>query len=470
MYFKKLEMHGFKSFAEPVVIEFNQGITCIVGPNGSGKSNISDAIRWVLGEQSPKMLRGGKMEEVIFAGTSSRKSRGMAEVTLVIDNEDGSLPIDYKEVAITRRMFRSGESEYHINGNQCRLRDIRELIMDTGIGVDGYSIIGQGKISDILSSRTESRREIFEEAAGIVLYRTKKAEAERKLAATNANMDRVRDIIGEIEGRIDGLREDSAKAQEYIRLRDRYKKLEINITLQNIESLEHKQEYLKDDLNELNTEIGNESSRKEELENNLQTFSSRSDELESSVAMSREKLMKAVEELNAAVKKNEVGRERLGAVVRDIERLKAELLLLEEKQEKENQEAVQCRQRKAELDRRLEDAQNNLREKIDVSSSIADEMTAVSEKIDKCKNEIFDATNVITSGKAEISSLERLQDTLDKMRIAILEEKNSGDDDNKDALDRLNSIKREKENAEEALESIREEIRIKREKSVRKQE
>ena len=180
--------------------------------------------------------------------------------------------------------------------------------------------------------------------------------------------------------------------------------------------------------------------------------------------------MKAVEELNAAVKKNEVGRERLGAVVRDIERLKAELLLLEEKQEKENQEAVQCRQRKAELDRRLEDAQNNLREKIDVSSSIADEMTAVSEKIDKCKNEIFDATNVITSGKAEISSLERLQDTLDKRRIAILEEKNSGDDDNKDALDRLNSIKREKENAEEALESIREEIRIKREKSVRKQE
>jgi len=165
MYFKKIEMHGFKSFAEPVTIDFSSGITCIVGPNGSGKSNISDAIRWVLGEQSPKMLRGGKMEEVIFSGTSSRKSRGMAEVTLVIDNAEGTLPIDYKEVALTRRMFRSGESEYHINGNQCRLRDIRELIMDTGIGVDGYSIIGQGKISEILSNKTESRREIFEEAA-----------------------------------------------------------------------------------------------------------------------------------------------------------------------------------------------------------------------------------------------------------------------------------------------------------------
>ncbi len=174
MYFKRIEMHGFKSFAEPVVIDFHEGVTCIVGPNGSGKSNISDAIRWVLGEQSPKMLRGGKMEEVIFAGTASRKSRGMAEVTLVIDNAAGILDIDYNEVAITRRMYRSGESEYLINNNQCRLRDIKELIMDTGIGVDGYSIIGQGKIAEIVSNKPESRREIFEEAAGVVMYKSKK--------------------------------------------------------------------------------------------------------------------------------------------------------------------------------------------------------------------------------------------------------------------------------------------------------
>jgi len=176
LYFKRIELHGFKSFADPVSIEFHEGITCIVGPNGSGKSNISDAIRWVLGEQSPKMLRGGKMEEVIFAGTASRKSRGMAEVTLVIDNSTGVLPIDYAEVAITRRMYRSGESTYSINNNPCRLRDIRELIMDTGIGVDGYSLIGQGKISEIVSNKPESRREIFEEAAGIVKYRSKKEE------------------------------------------------------------------------------------------------------------------------------------------------------------------------------------------------------------------------------------------------------------------------------------------------------
>lgn len=146
MLFKRLELNGFKSFADPVTIDFTEGITCIVGPNGSGKSNISDALRWVLGEQSPKMLRGGKMDEVIFAGTQNRKAKGMAEVTLVIDNSDHSLPIDYAEVAITRRMYKSGESEYLINKNICRLKDIRELIMDTGIGVEGYSIIGQGRL------------------------------------------------------------------------------------------------------------------------------------------------------------------------------------------------------------------------------------------------------------------------------------------------------------------------------------
>ena len=200
MFFKRLELNGFKSFADPVTIDFTQGITCIVGPNGSGKSNISDAIRWVLGEQSPKMLRGGKMEEVIFAGTQSRKAKGMAEVTLVIDNSDHSLPIDYSEVAITRRMYRSGEGEYLINKNICRLKDIRELIMDTGIGVEGYSVIGQGRIADIVSNKMDSRREIFEEAAGVVKYKTKKSEAERKLESADVNLSRVSDIIVEIEG------------------------------------------------------------------------------------------------------------------------------------------------------------------------------------------------------------------------------------------------------------------------------
>ncbi len=456
MYFKKIEMHGFKSFAEPVVIEFNEGITCIVGPNGSGKSNISDAIRWVLGEQSPKMLRGGKMEEVIFSGTSSRKSRGMAEVTLVIDNEDGSLPIDYKEVAITRRMFRSGESEYHINGNQCRLRDIRELIMDTGIGVDGYSIIGQGKISEILSNKTESRREIFEEAAGIVMYRTKKAESERKLASTSANMERVRDIIGEIEGRIDGLREDSIKAKEYIELRDKYKELEINIVLKNIENLELKNEYMKDDLAELQVGIDRSKEAKAELEKTLAEYSSKSETLESISVETREKLLVAIDELNVMVNKGQVDKERLAAIEENTTRLHNEIRVLTEKKEKELEGSTEYRQKKEQLDAKLIEVRRALREKIAGYEQLSDEMAALMSQADKFKNDMFELTGGINSAKAEINSLQMLQETLERRQNSLLEEKGSGDDNNRETLDQLNNIKKEKKEIEEALEELKE--------------
>ncbi|MBE7055583.1 MAG: chromosome segregation protein SMC, partial [Ruminococcaceae bacterium] len=184
MYLKRIELQGFKSFADKTVIEVHQGVTAIVGPNGSGKSNISDAVRWVMGEQSAKTLRGGKMEDVIFAGTQKRKPLGYAEVSLVLDNSTRFLPCDYNEVEITRRVFRSGESEYMINRTACRLKDINELLMDTGLGRDGYSIVGQGKIAEIVSSKGEERRQIFEEAAGISKYRYRKNEAERKLSHT----------------------------------------------------------------------------------------------------------------------------------------------------------------------------------------------------------------------------------------------------------------------------------------------
>ena len=335
MYFKRLEMHGFKSFAEPSVIEFHEGVTCIVGPNGSGKSNISDAIRWVLGEQSPKMLRGGKMEEVIFSGTASRKSRGMAEVTLVIDNSEGILPIDYNEVAITRRMYRSGESEYLINNNQCRLRDIRELIMDTGIGVEGYSIIGQGKISEIVSSKPESRREIFEEAAGVVLYKSKKAESERKLSSATANLDRVNDIIGEIEDRIDGLREDSVKAEEYLRLRDRFRELEINITLRNIEKLEESNNAVREDMTRLAETIEELSARKRELDQKIEKSRAENENLEQLASQARDKLLASVEEINKLTNKSQLDAERLNSIDRDLARVGEEISLLSEKEERE---------------------------------------------------------------------------------------------------------------------------------------
>ncbi len=455
MYFKKIEMHGFKSFAEPVSIEFNKGITCIVGPNGSGKSNISDAIRWVLGEQSPKMLRGGKMEEVIFSGTSSRKSRGMAEVTLVIDNEDGSLPIDYKEVAITRRMFRSGESEYHINGNQCRLRDIRELIMDTGIGVDGYSIIGQGKISDILSNKTESRREIFEEAAGIVMYRTKKAESERKLAATGANMERVRDIIGEIEGRIDGLREDSIKAKEYLQLRDRYKELEINIILKNIENLELKNEYMKDDLAELQLAVDNAKENKAELEKKLAEYSSKAETLETISVETREKLLEAIDKLNVMVNKEQIDKERLFAIDENAERLTVEIDQLKSKKQAEEEGSVEYIKRKDELDHQLAQVKRQLQEKVSGYEQLSEEMALLMEQSDKYRNDMFELSNAVSTAKAEINSLQMLQETLDRRQNVLLQEKDTGEDSNREVLDRLNRIRNDRKQLEEDIEDLK---------------
>lgn len=234
MYLKSLEMQGFKSFADKISMEFGTGITAVVGPNGSGKSNISDAIRWVMGEQSAKSLRGGNMQDVIFAGTQKRKPLGFAEVSLCIDNSDKKLAIDYEEVIITRRVFRSGESEYFINKSSCRLKDIHELFMDTGVGREGYSIIGQGKIAEIISSKAEDRRQIFEEASGITKYRYRKEEAERKLARTHENVMRVSDIITELELQLEPLRQQSEKAKKFLNLREQLKILEVNVSLENI--------------------------------------------------------------------------------------------------------------------------------------------------------------------------------------------------------------------------------------------
>ncbi|MBR3795129.1 MAG: chromosome segregation protein SMC [Clostridia bacterium] len=226
MRLKRLEIYGFKSFADRTVVVFDQGITGIVGPNGSGKSNLSDAVRWVLGEQSAKALRGGKMEDVIFNGTQKRKRLGYCEVSLVFENEDHALPVDFTEVMITRRVYRSGDGEYYINKTACRLRDIIELFRDTGVGKEGYSIIGQGRIGEILSQKSEDRRGIFEEAAGIVKYRTRKEESEKRLANMRDNLSRVEDIISELESQLEPLAKASETARHYLALRDELRVLE----------------------------------------------------------------------------------------------------------------------------------------------------------------------------------------------------------------------------------------------------
>ncbi len=237
MYLKSLEMHGFKSFPDKITLDFDKGMTGVVGPNGSGKSNIGDAVRWVLGEQSSKSLRGGKMEDVIFAGTQMRKSVGFASVTLNIDNSDRALSVESDVVSVTRKLYRSGDSEYIINGEQVRLKDIVELFMDTGLGKDGYSIIGQGRIADIVSGKSTERREIFEEAAGISKFRYKKAEAERKLSAAEDNILRLTDILGELEGRVGPLKNQSEKAKKYLLLRDQRKALEVSLWVSKLDEL-----------------------------------------------------------------------------------------------------------------------------------------------------------------------------------------------------------------------------------------
>ena len=274
MYLKRLEMYGFKSFADKTVLDFMQGITTVIGPNGSGKSNISDCIRWVLGEQSLKSLRGAKSEDIIFAGTQNRKSLGFAEASLVFDNSDSKLPIEYNEVIVTRRIYRSGESGYFINKTPCRLKDVLELFMDTGIGKDGYSIIGQGKIDEILSNKSEDRRHIFEEAAGIVKYRTRKAESEKKLEQTKLNLLRINDIISEIESNIGPLKIQSEKAKKFLDLREKLKNIEVGLFLYNIDDYKNKIQEIKENIDIFETQkvkevehLNNKQLDKENLKN-----------------------------------------------------------------------------------------------------------------------------------------------------------------------------------------------------------
>lgn len=449
-------MQGFKSFAEPVTIEFDKGITCVVGPNGSGKSNISDAIRWVLGEQSPKMLRGGKMEDIIFAGTSSRKSRGMAEVTLVIDNSTGILPIDYNEVAITRRMYRSGESEYAINNNQCRMRDIRELLMDTGIGVDGYSLIGQGQIADIISNKSDSIRDIFEETAGIVSYRTKKAEAERKLSSTTSNMERVNDIIREIEGRIGGLKEDSEKAALYLELRDRYKELEINITLKNIENIEKKNREFKDDAGALQNELEGIRTSAEKIEKNLEKDREKNEELEKKCNERRARLLDIIEEINSLVNRSEVNGERLASIEKNNRRLLMEIAVLEEKLSKEKNDSKEQFESKDRIERELALLSDVLEEKIADHTEIYEGLNEKIEETERLKERLFSLHGDISSKKAEMKSLQNLKDTLKNRRVEVLEQKESGESNSISAISSLKNAKAKRDSLSSEMDRIRE--------------
>lgn len=440
MYFKRLEMQGFKSFADPVTIEFNEGITCIVGPNGSGKSNISDAIRWVLGEQSPKALRGGKMEEVIFSGTATRKPRGMAEVTLVIDNSAHLLNIDYNEVAITRRMYRSGESEYLINGNQCRLRDIRELIMDTGIGVDGYSIIGQGKIADIVSTKPESRREIFEEAAGVVMYRTKREEAERKLESTKVNLDRINDIVGELDGRLPSLAEESKKAKEYVELRDRYKLLEVNVILNSIEKTTESNAGLSEDLAALTGRIAEaEAAGAKTVEKNRELTERRA-ALQADLDETRDRILSLTNSINEASSSGKIAAERLDARRRDAERISREIEDIEQSLKETAKELEKFRTELSSLQQSRESAEEDRRRVQSEYNTALAEKNSHDKAASDAREKIIDLASKKAGINTSIESYENLKQTLEERRVELNTKSRTSSEENAKMKEQFDAV------------------------------
>ena len=443
MYFKRLDMHGFKSFAEPVSLEFMDGITCIVGPNGSGKSNIADAIRWVLGEQSPKLLRGGKMEEVIFAGTQNRKARGIAEVTLVIDNRDNVLPIEYDEVAITRRMVRSGESEYLINGNPCRLKDVRELIMDTGMGLEGYSIIGQGKISDIINNRGEGRRAIFEGAAGIARYRSRKSDAERKLGNASGNLDRVNDIIFEIESRIDNLKEDSEKAQEYLELKERGRVIEINLAVRQVENHESRLEALRQEQEAVDAEELRCEAEREQNEERIRKIRDRMLDMDREAGQLNDRLMQENQRIGDLKNTIEVAEGKISAIVKDRERLDLELMRTGRRILEENAAVESFTRRKEELSEKLSATRQTLADREEEHRQQTEAARTKREAIDEKKSAVFELGSAVSVARTEILGLRSLTDGLVKRETQLKENRIGAERETQSLRERLEHIQSE---------------------------
>ena len=411
MYLKKLELQGFKSFADKTVLEFMPGITTVIGPNGSGKSNISDAIRWVLGEQSMKSLRGSKTEDVIFAGTQSRKSVGFAEVSMVMDNSDQKLPIEYNEVTITRKIYRSGESGYFINKTPCRLKDVLELFMDTGIGKDGYSIIGQGKIDEILSNKSDERRHIFEEAAGIVKYRVRKAESEKKLEQAKLNLLRINDIISEIETSIEPTRIQAEKAKQFLKLRDELKSIEIGLFIHNINDYKKRIEEVINDQDIYNTQLVRENERlsniqetKEKLRASLDNITEQIEKMQNLGFENDKKKEQIKADINLNLEKisnNNSNFERLEKeIIENEERLK----ILEEEKNQKNSKKINLTENKEKFAKELEEKEASLKELTDKMSSKELEMETKKKKVEDNTDEKYEISNTISTLVANVEN------------------------------------------------------------------
>ena len=437
MFLKKIEIQGFKSFADKTEIEFKSGITGVVGPNGSGKSNISDSIRWVLGEQSVKTLRGSKMEDVIFSGTETRKSLGFAEVTLVLDNSEKDLPIEYSEVSVTRRVFRSGESEYYINKNACRLKDIRELFMDTGVGKDGYSIIGQGKIDEILSSKSEDRRNIFEEAAGIVKYKSRKEEAEKKLQKTDDNLIRINDIVEELEKQLSPLKIQSESALEYTELSESLKSLQINLYIREIEKVKVELIEMEQQISVERNKLNSQYDLKESTEETYTIIKEKIQALDENIDRIKNNRFSTKSEIDH--KQNEVKliREKLSFFDREIERFKRETDSFNDTISKIEIESQEKTQKKTTLSESLAEFDASIQTKQSSLKSLMTDIELQEKEIEDKRSDVLKAFNLMADKKSKVNSLNSFKQNIEK-RITQLDQELSSLNDVKKNITNMN--------------------------------
>ena len=458
MYLKRLELQGFKSFADKTVLEYKPGITAVIGPNGSGKSNISDAIRWVLGEQSMKSLRGSKSEDIIFAGTQARKSLGFAEASIVIDNTDGKLPIEYSEVTVTRKLFRSGETGYYINKTPCRLKDILELFMDTGIGKDGYSIIGQGKIDEILSNKSEDRRHIFEEAAGIVKYRTRKQESEKKLEQTKLNLLRINDILTEIEANIEPLHIQAEKAKEFLKLREELKSIEVGLFVFNISQYKEKLQQLLNDEEILNSQKEQEDNKmqnlqeiKEKLKQEIDNITEQIEKMQNIGFESSNKIERINSEIGISkerIQNNGINKER---IEKEILETNSRIDDLEEERKQKIEKKTTLTTNKEKFEKELNQKEKELQ---DLSKKLTDKELEIEEKKKRVENNVdskYEISNQINMQEAIYENLQKREKQLKEEKKSVISELDSERSNKQELSQSFYNIEKRKNDAEKNL-------------------
>ncbi|GGK14304.1 chromosome partition protein Smc [Caldalkalibacillus thermarum] len=463
MYLKRLELYGFKSFADRTELEFVPGITAVVGPNGSGKSNVADAVRWVLGEQSAKTLRGSKMEDIIFAGSDTRKPINYAEVSLTLDNTDQSLDVDYTEVTVTRRVYRSGESEYFINKQPCRLKDIVELFMDTGVGKEAYSIIGQGRIEEILSTKAEDRRGIFEEAAGVVKYKNRKKEAERKLEETEANLTRIQDIIAEVEDQLGPLEDQAAKAKRYKTLKAELTQKEIACYVHLIETLYQEWEEANKQLEILKTEAEAHMSNVNRQEAVFEQLKWELNQTELKLDKLQQQLLSVTEDVEKLEAQREVLRERKKNFSSNKQDILAKIKQLQERRQQTADEWAQEREKLERLDQEIKKLKAEIRQKEEQAHHLAEH---VDERLEQLKGDYIQYLNEHASLKNEYRHIERSIEQYEQ-RLKRLKEENKRYLHEREALNKeLQDIGQQRQATQSKLEQLRKKYQVLKEKKT----